>query len=637
MEGCGRGVLRGTGGIDRGGGRGGVAREASRVVARARICARCGTAAAGARDRRGGGVSKDFAVARAVLEGQMPYFRKPLADVDDAEVESGEVEIGVQCNVAVFEWMLAYAAHRHALVSGSRAVTVPPLPPPLEPRTVLAVLVSARFLGMDALVSTCLDYLAANLPRLARVPGLDVRCVAGDADLARDLARRIPVLRLVDVSAVSDLARVLWRLKCDALVNAYEPVAAVVDGSGGGPPLGVGSELRRCAVCGLVYADHLATHLRCTPMALVEGPPAAPLVGWRGALERPRHAQAVDTHFSTAAYVVELRAASLTWREVYWRIWGASHAAACAACGEAFIAADAGGCRYHPEGEIRGRLRGCCGSPVRLLDDCGCRRRRHVAANVSDAGPAGELLAAMFARCAAEVMPGSREADVSVREAVARLAPDVLLEREEGGATRARITAKGKPLQRKDKIKVEDKDKGERMCPATAGSGAGPKKKKGPKVRPSSATTSALAGIRASLVAPAPTMPLSPRERELLKSPYYSAEVRRRLEAGHAYAHAFRVRTAPSPAAVAKAQRVRAYMAAHDVGRKMHPRRAKSKKGPPAKSDVQDLARKNAYRHQDATSTRALLDALERRRLGDEGAGEEDEGDEDEVDKEGEE
>lgn len=83
------------------------------------------------------------------------------------------------------------------------------------------------------------------------------------------------------------------------------------------------------------------------------------------------HGNAIARHvpnksWSVRKFLRSLREQKLSWRRIYWKIWGITHSMTCRGCGMQFIAAALGHCHYHPAmpqfspGENAGRcVRSC--------------------------------------------------------------------------------------------------------------------------------------------------------------------------------------------------------------------------------------------------------------------------------------
>ena len=65
------------------------------------------------------------------------------------------------------------------------------------------------------------------------------------------------------------------------------------------------------------------------------------------------HGNAIARHIPNKAWSVRkflrsLREQKLSWRRIYWKIWGITHSLTCVWCGMQFIGAALGHCHYHP-------------------------------------------------------------------------------------------------------------------------------------------------------------------------------------------------------------------------------------------------------------------------------------------------
>ena len=117
---------------------------------------------------------------------QMGYFRDVTAG---QSLE--DVDISVHCDIAIFEWLVAWIKHqdkdRFELDSehGENGDVMPTssAPPKLEPNNVISILVSAAFLKMAPLVTAALRYIHQNMNRILGVTH-NLSCI-GDPLLTR--------------------------------------------------------------------------------------------------------------------------------------------------------------------------------------------------------------------------------------------------------------------------------------------------------------------------------------------------------------------------------------------------------------------------------------------------------------------
>ena len=122
-------------------------------------------------------IRKDFECDRDLLVQSMQYFRSYLSDDD----RGSDVDISVHCDASIFEWLSEYmnqndpklgpfpsVPHRNraflTCVDGS------------DVGNVVGILVSSDFLRMNSLVECALDFTAAHIGEIMRLP-IDLSCL----------------------------------------------------------------------------------------------------------------------------------------------------------------------------------------------------------------------------------------------------------------------------------------------------------------------------------------------------------------------------------------------------------------------------------------------------------------------------
>lgn len=285
-------------------------------------------------------VTKDFECERELLLKEMPYFKNYLQDEGEG---GGDVNILVHCDMKVFDWLLQYAKQELDRGAQDKAQA-----PQLEVSSVVSILVSSSFLMMMGLVEECLQYVALHLNEVIRLP-IDLGCLT-EAMLAR-LANIMSITCLAQVQDRKD--KVMSRL-CKRRIE--EDLKRGVDD---GP-----SAVQCCQHCSSLYPSKLQFTSAC---------PAAPVkIGFRGCLEQ-RHNPVPN--WNLASFARNLHRRGMSWSEVFWMLWGASHELTCKRCELVVSAADIGQCRKHvdtpffpPNGSAS--LLGifpCCQQPVHMF------------------------------------------------------------------------------------------------------------------------------------------------------------------------------------------------------------------------------------------------------------------------------
>ena len=67
---------------------------------------------------------------------------------------------------------------------------------------------------------------------------------------------------------------------------------------------------------------------------------------------RPVARHVADKRWSPGEFVLALRERQLSWRRIFWKMWGITHSLRCQACGLLFMCAALGHCRYHPTAPV---------------------------------------------------------------------------------------------------------------------------------------------------------------------------------------------------------------------------------------------------------------------------------------------
>ncbi|DBA92116.1 TPA: hypothetical protein ACH3X1_015842 [Trebouxia sp. C0004] len=313
---------------------------------------------------------QDFACEHGTLLSSMQYFRSYLKRVSPAQ----DAEISVQCDVAVFSWLLQYAK---AAAAGQQL-------PALSIANCMPVLISSDFLQMEELKSSALSFIAKNF--------------AAVADLSHDLAG------LAD-SLLSRLAKGVSEDGLEDLWQSYQPRSQ--DEGDNNQPLPSSPALQpfrshllvqrlykhkvdhmirepatalsRCTQCGEIFSAAYRHKLKCEAGLGSEGDPLA--CAFR------RHI--LDRGWKVQRLIQELRKQEWGWREIYWKLWGLAHVLLCSTCLGHFPAADLPLCRHHPDTPLlaQGRSSGvypCCGRTAQLgpthqrpLPQSGCAFQPH--------------------------------------------------------------------------------------------------------------------------------------------------------------------------------------------------------------------------------------------------------------------
>ncbi|KAI9101965.1 hypothetical protein DFS34DRAFT_612197 [Phlyctochytrium arcticum] len=281
---------------------------------------------------------RDFYCKRALLLSQMTYFSKYL--YERATVDN--VEIDVHCDIEVFEWLMSYISRKK---------------PAFEPRTAISILISSSFLQMAALEDLCLKFVHDHMNNVLKVP-IDLACITGP--LLKKLAGLFTVDELSSIQDPRD--KLLSQLYFSKISDMLIP--------------GKGNVLRKCQQCGNVYALKEEGRLRCHKMQLSVD---------RGGELKAFHQH--DASFDINSFVAGLYLEGLSWKDMYWRIWGILNHLECSTCHETFACADYASCFRHtqqvsfPPGEAIKGYYSCCGAEEHRFNPfkfpSGCRQFTH--------------------------------------------------------------------------------------------------------------------------------------------------------------------------------------------------------------------------------------------------------------------
>lgn len=249
----------------------------------------------------GHNIRRDFTCSQELLLEHMKYFECYLEGVSS----NRDVDISVHCDVGVFEWLVEYMGDTRRAQS-------------LEASTVVPILISADFLQMRRLVDECLHFLQRAINQVIRLP-IDFSC------LSSDLVRRL-------VRLLSHEEMELIRDKRDKLLGRLyaHKLAEMLGDCGDAVP-------QLCANCRGIFTEQQRDRVVCSKARIS--------IGFNGHVIAQHVA---DETWDVSRHVrychEQLR---LSWREIYWRMWGRLNTLWCGTCGCHFCAAELGQCLYH--------------------------------------------------------------------------------------------------------------------------------------------------------------------------------------------------------------------------------------------------------------------------------------------------
>ncbi|GLI68586.1 hypothetical protein VaNZ11_013056 [Volvox africanus] len=288
------------------------------------------------------GKTRDFTCSIHTLTHGMRYFKDVLQKSVDSRAVP--VEISVHCDVAVFEWLLGYCNGRvtreHITVEG-----------------VLPLLIASNFLQMDTLVSDCLSFMASNLVTVAvhqqQLAGQGGDLTALPLELLSRLARLVPERKLEELASLTpvevrtrhlSLVNRLYKYKLEGCLRELRTTVA------------------RCSACQGLFSLAERAKLECPgpsppSPAAVAGAPQPKSSSASQAQRRNGSSSSSTVHIPDAAwrlqeYLSSLRSQQVSWRGIYWHIWGLVHVVYCHTCMRYAPAAELRSCTFHPQAPV---------------------------------------------------------------------------------------------------------------------------------------------------------------------------------------------------------------------------------------------------------------------------------------------
>ncbi|XP_069984138.1 SANT and BTB domain regulator of class switch recombination isoform X1 [Penaeus vannamei] len=258
------------------------------------------------------GLRQDFTCPRDLLIHHIGYF----ADVTAGQ-RLEDVDISVHCDVSIFEWLLRWV---------KRGQTEDHVPPTLEPKTAVSILISADFLKMAPLVEEVLQYVHDNINLILEAQ-VNLSCLS-DAILTR-LAYLFTHWELESLRDRRDrIQNKLYAKFLQGLCEAYPSPARGI--------FKTASTLYRCTECGNLVTRGVERLVACVP--------ANTCITTTGQVY---YTHSRDATWSLTEHVRQLKTDLKTWRLVYWRLWGQVHFLPCSTCGAVFPGSEMKFCRHH--------------------------------------------------------------------------------------------------------------------------------------------------------------------------------------------------------------------------------------------------------------------------------------------------
>jgi len=304
------------------------------------------------------GINKDFTCRKDVLLSEMAYFQSYL----NGSEASDDIDISVHCDIQIFQWLIKY-------------LNEPNSPPPLDTTNVISILISSQFLKMQKLVELCLQFVCRNANEILKMP-IDLNCL--NQELLTKLSAYLTPEELEDLNDRRDkLLSRLYMKKIEALFQSDDNM------------------ISRCAFCGKLFALKNRSKMACSKAKI--------FIDFNGSVIA-EHAPVPN--WDVNKYLLSLRARKLSWREIYWKIWGMIATMRCKVCGNYFTASELEHCAFCPQQPLfrPGQNMGmypCCNTPAIRFDTSnftktrrGCCAKSHVIdeENAEDASTLTQLM-----------------------------------------------------------------------------------------------------------------------------------------------------------------------------------------------------------------------------------------------------
>jgi len=288
------------------------------------------------------GVNKDFTCRKDVLLSEMAYFQSYLNGSEACD----DIDISVHCDIQIFQWLIKY-------------LNEPSAPPPLDTTNVISILISSQFLKMQKLVDLCLQFVCRNANEILKMP-IDLNCL--NQELLTKLSAYLTAEELEEWNDRRDkLLSRLYMKKIEALFQSDENM------------------ISRCAFCGKLFALKNKSKMACSKAKI--------FIDFNGSVI-VEHVPVPN--WDVNKYLLSLRARKLSWREIYWKIWGMIATMHCKVCGNFFTASELEHCAFCPQQPLfrPGQNMGmypCCSTPAIRFDTSnftntrrGCCAKSHV-------------------------------------------------------------------------------------------------------------------------------------------------------------------------------------------------------------------------------------------------------------------
>lgn len=264
-------------------------------------------------------LTKDFECNRNDLLKGMTYFKDYLDGTEDEDVD-----ISVHCDLKIFEWLVGYISQETK--------------PQLRTKQLVSILISSQFLGMQDLVSQCINYFYVNTNDILKLP-IDLSCM--NDELIDSIAELYDIEELQKImDPKKKIINRLYRRKLDSLLQSS-------------------SQIHQCDICGDLFTVEQWNHLGCKI--------GQHFVDFHGNINS-KHVS--NGSWEISKYILGLRMRSFEWSDIYWQIWELTRDLLfCILCKTPFHLREMNHCHYHskdsffPSNSNSGTYR-CCNSSV---------------------------------------------------------------------------------------------------------------------------------------------------------------------------------------------------------------------------------------------------------------------------------
>jgi hypothetical protein len=214
-----------------------------------------------------------------------------------------EIDISVHCDVQIFEWLMQY-------MLGDR-------PPELDTNNVISILISSDFLQMEQLVAECVKFVKNNLEDVVKLP-IDMNCL--NDKLLRQVANLFKDAELDEVKDRKD--KLVGKLFVAKLKMMLEDESKV---------------LNKCVYCSKLFTNAQREWMVCEKAKI--------FIDFHGKVIAEH---VPDRNWDINKFIMFLETQGLTWRDIYWKVWGRLISFQCLSCAEHFVGNEMRHCSYHP-------------------------------------------------------------------------------------------------------------------------------------------------------------------------------------------------------------------------------------------------------------------------------------------------